>query len=136
MIVFISCVKKKQSHESKAKDMYISDFFKSQLKYAYSLNPSRIFILSAKYGVVELEDTIQPYEKTLNNMTVSEREEWGKMVTAQLESKKINFNEKTIFLCGEKYRKNIIDLFSDVEIPLCGMGIGKQLQWLKANTNK
>ena len=49
-IVLISCASKKLNHKAKAGDLYISQLFKSGLRYAKSLNPDKIFILSAKYG--------------------------------------------------------------------------------------
>lgn len=134
MTVFLSCVKKKKKYSTIAEDMYDSDFFRSQLAYAKSLKPNNIYILSAKYGVLELTDEITPYEKTLKTMSVNECIEWSNMVIRQLENKQFDFNEETIFLCGEKYRKYIISLFKNYKTPLAGMGIGKQLQWLKNNT--
>lgn len=52
-----------------AKDMYVSDLFKKSLEYARRLNPAKIYILSAKYGLLELDDMIEPYEITLNEMS-------------------------------------------------------------------
>lgn len=59
-IVLISCVSQKRSHRSKAKDLYISALFKKNLAYARRLNPDAIYILSAKYGLVDLETEIDP----------------------------------------------------------------------------
>jgi len=46
-IVLISCVSKKLHHKSKAQDLYVSSLFLKNLQYAKSLNPDKIFILSA-----------------------------------------------------------------------------------------
>jgi hypothetical protein len=62
----ISCVKTKLDHTAKAKDLYISDLFRKNLAYAKKMKPDHIFILSAKYGLLGLDDRIAPYEKTLN----------------------------------------------------------------------
>ena len=64
-IVLISCVSKKLSHKSKAQELYISPLFRKNIQYAKSLNPDKIFILSAKYGLIKLEEEIEPYNKTL-----------------------------------------------------------------------
>ena len=133
MNVFLACVKKKNDYSCMAKDMYTSDLFKKSLEYAYSLHPENIYILSAKYGLLELDDLIDTYDKTLLHMTKRERTDWYNMVKNQMINKGINFNSKTIFLCGAKYREGIIDLFSDYEIPTEHMGIGKQLQFFKNN---
>lgn len=131
VIIFISCVKQKLSKRAKAKDMYISSFFKKQLEYAKCLKPKNIFILSAKYGVLELDDVIEPYEKTLNNFSEREKKFWAYKCFKQLKKKKVDFKEKTVFLAGNNYRKYLMRKFSDVETPLKGLGIGEQLKFLK-----
>lgn len=131
--IFLSCVKKKKNYSCKATELYDSDFFKKALKYAKQFN-CKIYILSAKYGVLEENDIIEPYEKTLNNMKVEERKNWGELVLQQLQTKNFNFEANTVFLCGENYRKYIIQNFKNAHTPLKGLGIGKQLQWLKENT--
>ena len=61
MIVFISCVKNKNDYPCAARDMYISDLFKKSLVYAEQLTESTtVYILSAKYGLLEL-DTKKKY---------------------------------------------------------------------------
>ena len=35
------------------------------------------FILSAKYGIVDPEQMIEPYEKTLNKMGVADQRDWA-----------------------------------------------------------
>lgn len=131
MNIFISCVSKKQSFTCKASEMYVSDLFIKSLNYAKTLN-GHIRILSAKYGVLELNDLIDPYNLTLNSMKDYERKEWAHKVINQLKEKKIDFTEKTIFLVGENYRKYLIPYFSNYEIPIEGLPIGKQLSFYKS----
>lgn len=69
-IILISCVKTKLDHPAKAEDLYISDLFVKNLTFARKLKPDYIFILSAKYGLLKLNDRIAPYEKTLNQMPI------------------------------------------------------------------
>lgn len=68
MIVFLSCGKTKAKHTCKACEMYQGDLFKKSFEYAKKLNPRKIYILSAKYKLLELDDIISPYELTLNTM--------------------------------------------------------------------
>ena len=65
-VVLIACCSKKQNIRCKAKDMYISPLFKYSYKYASQLKPDYIFILSAKYGLINVDDIIEPYNETLN----------------------------------------------------------------------
>lgn len=69
-VVCISCVKSKRSHRSRVEDLYTSPLFRKLLAYAKSLDPDRILVLSAKHGVLELDDEVNPYEMTLNRMGV------------------------------------------------------------------
>jgi len=64
----ISCVSKKLDRKAKARELYVSPLFRLNLKYALSLRPDKIFILSAKYGLIGLNDEIEPYDITLNKM--------------------------------------------------------------------
>jgi len=132
MQVFISCVKSKKNHKTTAEKMYTSSLFKGSLAYAKKLtNRENIYILSAKYGVLRLDDEIYPYEKTLKTMTEKEKKKWAYMCYKQLTKMNVDFDKKTVFLCGKEYRKYLIQLFSDTEVPLKNMGLGKQLKFYK-----
>lgn len=135
MNIFISCVSKKRDIPCKAEEMYISSLFKKSLSYAKTLN-GHIRILSAKYGVLELDDFIEPYELTLNSMSEMEKKTWAEKVITQLNQKNIDFNEFTVFLVGENYRKYLISFFPKKEIPLEGLPIGKQLEWYTKQLNE
>ena len=134
-IVLISCVSKKLNKKSTAENIYISPLFKKNLTYAKSLNPNGIYILSAEHGLLKLTDEIEPYDKTLNNMRSNEIKEWSKKVINQLKSLTDLKNDEFTFLAGEKYRKFLIPELSNVKIPMKGLKIGKQLQWLTKQNN-
>lgn len=129
-IVLISCVSQKRSHRSKAKDLYISALFKKNLAYARRLNPDAIYILSAKYGLVDLETEIDPYNQTLNTMSAAEVRSWADRLVQQLRQVTDVHQDHFIFLAGMKYRKYLLPHLASYEIPLEGLTIGKQLQAL------
>lgn len=130
-VVLISCVSKKLPYKAKAKDLYVSTLFKYNLKCAKSLNPDKIFVLSAKYGLVYLEREIEPYDKTLNKMSSKEIRKWADCVIAQIKKEADPKEDEFIFLAGEKYRKYLLPHISNYQIPLEGLKIGEQLQYLK-----
>lgn len=133
-IILISCVSQKLPHRAKAKDLYISTLFKLNLKYAELLAPDEIFILSAKHGLVGLDQEIEPYEQTLNNMRSSEIKVWANHVIEKIKKVcKIEESEFT-FLAGDKYRKHLLPHIKNYKIPLKGLRIGEQLQKLKSLT--
>jgi hypothetical protein len=130
-IVLVSCVKKKLPYKAKARDMYVSTLFKYNLEYAKSLNPDKIFILSAKYGLVDSEAEIEPYDKCLITMSSKEIKEWADFVISQIKKEANLKEDEFIFLAGEKYRKYLLPHILNYQIPLKGLGIGRQLQYLK-----
>lgn len=137
MIIFISCVKNKNDHPCDARDMYVSDLFKKSLVYATKMtDPTNVYILSAKYGLLELNEHIEPYELTLNTMNKKQRKEWASKVLTQCKDKSISFDEETIFLCGKKYREFLMNEFKNSSAPLAHMGIGEQLAFYKKEIYK
>lgn len=133
-IVLIPCVSKKQTKISKARELYISPLFKYSLKYALSLNPDKIFILSAKYGLLDINKEVEPYNQTLNKMPQNEIKAWAANVLKDLNAKTNIKNDEFIILAGENYREYLLPSLSNYKLPLQGLGIGKQLQFLKART--
>lgn len=131
MIVFLSCVKTKRKAPCTAEEMYISDLFVKSLKYAKSLHPDHIYILSAKYGLLSLDRKIDPYEKTLVGASKQECKRWAVMVYRQMQQNGIDFSDQAIFLCGENYRKYIMQKFPNGCAPLAGVPFGKQLSFYK-----
>lgn len=129
-IILISCVSKKLPYKSKARDLYISALFKKNLQFAQKLNPDQTFILSAKYGLVRLDDEIEPYDLTLNTMSTAEIRLWANGVLRQLAEVSDLQQDHFIFLAGDKYRKYLLPRLKNVEIPLQGLRIGEQLHRL------
>jgi len=97
--------------------MYISPLFEYEYWYAHKRNADKIFILSAKYGLLEETDEIDPYNETLNKKSPNERKQWAKAILASLSQKADLQNDEFIFLAGEKYWKDLIDGIRHYEIP-------------------
>jgi len=134
-IVLISCVSQKRPYRAKARDLYVSTLFKLSLKYAEKLAPDEIFVLSAKYGLLSLEQEIEPYEKTLNNMSSSEIKLWANEVLTQIRNICSIEDSEFTFLAGDKYRKYLLPHIKHYRLPLKGLRIGEQLQKLKEMTS-
>lgn len=131
MYVFLSCTATKATQPCAAKDMYISSFFKKSLAYARTkVKDSDIYILSAKHGLLNLNDNIKPYSKTLVDMSIDSRKAWAHKVLQQMKDHNISFNKKALFLTGEKYNEFVAGFFKDSETPYQGKTIGYILQWL------
>lgn len=130
-IILISCGKKKLPIKAIGCDLYVSSLFKKNLQYARSLKPDKIFILSANYGLIFLEEPIDPYDLTLNNMSSVEVKAWASKVLAQLK-KEVDLDcDHFVFLAGDRYRKHLVPHLRFSEVPMAGLSIGRQLQFLK-----
>lgn len=131
-VVLISCVAGKKSGAHKAEDLYDSPLFFGQLNYAKKLNPDRIYILSAKHGLVPLSKKIEKYNETLNDATAEQKQAWGDRVVKQLKQQGIDI-EKCRFtsLAGAAYMDGIEGKIKIDSEPLKGKGLGQRLEWLK-----
>ena len=130
-IALIACCKSKAAHRCPARDLYISPLFKGSYAFAKKLCADKIFILSAKHCLVAEDEELEPYNTTLNNMKVEDIKYWAEEVKRALREKTDVENDEFIILAGEKYRKYIVDILKHKSVPLQGMGIGKQLSYLK-----
>lgn len=116
-IVLVACVKEKQNSVCLAKDMYKGDLFPEWMKFAESLNPSNIFILSGKYGLLNLDDEIEPYDVNLNLKAEEALKNWSKEILTKL---KANYNlkiDKFIILTNEVYSRYLVKEIVNFEIP-------------------
>ncbi|GEJ56608.1 DUF6884 domain-containing protein [Anaeromyxobacter diazotrophicus] len=129
-VFLVSCVSQKRSARSKARDLYISPWFVKAHGYIERTGMPW-FILSAQYGLLEPDAEVEPYERTLNTMAVAQRREWARRVLEQLEPRLASV-QQIVLLAGMRYREFLVPRLSAVcrvEVPLEGLGIGKQLHW-------
>lgn len=132
----ISCTKAKREYPSKASEMYQPSYlFRKAYSYAVK-NYDFVAILSAKYGLLFPDDKIDPYDLTLNNMNSQQRKKWAEKVFDQMKSRlRLEDFNKAFFHAGKKYREHLILKLEKVgircEIPLEGLGIGRQKAWYK-----
>jgi hypothetical protein len=131
-VYLVSCVSKKRTTPSPARDLYISDWFLKARDYVESTQ-SPWFILSAEYGLVSRDQVLAPYERTLNTMDKAERNAWATRVKAQMETR-LPATDRIVVLAGQRYREYLMDYLRHrarrVEIPMEGLSIGRQLQYL------
>ncbi len=131
MKILIGCVKTKKEGRLKAVDKYNSPLFKKELEYAKKIcnNVNDIYILSAKYGLIELDKIIDDYNLTLNNFSEKEKKKWA--VSVIIQSRKYNFkkDEEIIFLCGNNYSKYLKMYFTNYKDPTQNLSLGNTLKW-------
>jgi hypothetical protein len=134
-IALVSCVKTKQPgiDYRRAADLYTSPLFKGMKRYAET-RADRWFILSALHGLMLPDKLVAPYEKTIGSMNDRQRAAWAAPISRQLEHI-LQPGDEVIFLAGRAYRDYIGGNFERLgvttTIPMAGMAIGQQLQFLK-----
>lgn len=130
-VALIACCATKLSHRAPAADLYCSPLFRMSLGWAKA-NADVTYVLSAKHGLVALDQQIEPYNETLCTASVLERRQWSVRVAAQIASA-IPASATLIFLAGQAYRRDLLPLLRNtrIEIPMEGLGIGRQLAFLK-----
>jgi len=133
MIVVVACGAKKLDRPASARLLYVGPYFRACLAYALTLAPAkRVWILSAKYGLVGLNDVIEPYDKKLGapfSVTefslTTQAEQFG-LLKAKVT---VLGGGKYVGLCRKVWR-------SGLNAPLEGKGgLGKQIAWMKERVN-
>jgi cytoplasmic iron level regulating protein YaaA (DUF328/UPF0246 family) len=134
-IVLVSCVGKKMLYTNRAADLYQSTWFKKARAYAEMIG-DQWYILSALYGLIPPGQAIEPYDLTLNTMSKPFRQVWAKKVLAAVESELDPLRDELIILAGKRYREFLVPQLEaagfTIHIPMEGLKIGQQLQWLSS----
>ena len=132
-LYLVACVKKKRSTAAPAKDLYTSNWFRKARAYVEGTGfPWRV--LSARYGLVDPDEMIRPYDTTLNAMFVADRRAWASTVIDRL-GPLLAGTGTVVFLAGRRYREFLeLELRRrgvTVLVPMAGLTQGRQLSWLK-----
>jgi len=139
-IVFLSCTKSKLDKPSPAQELYsASPMFQKTLEYGKSLNPDKMYILSAKHHLVPLTKELAPYDLTLKEMNKDAKEKWGEETIKQIKQAGINPEKDTfIFLAGTEYIKPLLKYIPEgnIEEPMKGKRFGQRLKWLNSQVGK
>jgi hypothetical protein len=131
-LFLVSCVARKRSTASRAKDLYTSPLFTKMRRYVEAQD-ARWLILSAQYGLLAPDAWADPYDRTLHSMTAAERRSWASQILEQLRPQAA-CADRLVVLAGKKYREFLmpvlVELVPKVEVPLKGLRIGEQMAWL------
>lgn len=136
MIVLVACSKSKLHYPCEAQKIYTaSTIFNKRMAYAKK-RADKIYILSAKYGLLKLTDRVEPYECYLGSQGKEYKVNWTKMVLRQMIDAGIDFDEEVYFATGTEYWKPLRKLFKNSKVEgeqvaeaLGRGGIGMALQY-------
>ncbi|NLW49210.1 MAG: hypothetical protein GXY86_17995, partial [Firmicutes bacterium] len=99
-----------------------------------------VFILSAKYGLLEENDRISPYEFTLKQLPYNRRVDWAQYVLKQLRPKCDIDNDEFIILAGKDYYETILPELKYYSLPLEHLSMGQRIsaleRWLHSSSGQ
>lgn len=134
-IALISCSKSKQNYLCEAKEMYSkSNLFNYSYEYA-KINADKIYILSAKYGLLPDNQPIEPYDLTLNNMSNEQKYNWSNYVINQMKKEFDMENDEFIILAGKEYYINLLRYIKKFKLPLGNLTLGNRISFLQNYLN-
>ena len=122
-LALISCGKSKGPVAAPCRSLYIGAMFKKSLAFAEH-TCDRAVVLSAKYGLVELDTVIEPYEQTLNKMSRQDCAYWAQKVAAQIKQQYPGWDY--VYLAGANYMQGL----PKGKDPMSGLSFGRRLAWL------
>jgi hypothetical protein len=131
-VALISCASLKADRPLPARDFYVSPLFQKSRAWAET-NCDQWYVLSAEHGLVHPETVIAPYERTLKTFPAKERAAWARRVHQQMDAAGLLTPEcGFVWLAGAAYRNELSQLLRGFvqEVPLRGLKIGQQIQWL------
>ncbi len=135
-IGLLACSRTKADRPSLARELYVSPLFRAARAYAERrYGPGQWLILSARYGLVDPDQVLAPYDLSLRQLTARQREAWGDRIAIELTDR---FPAGTVlwFHAGALYRKAIAPVVvHQVRFPLATLGIGQQLAWYRQHAS-
>lgn len=106
-IIIIQCSKSKVNSKTKASELYTSQRFKLSKKIADKY-AKKWFILSAKHGLIRPDSVIAPYDFTINDLSINEKQNYFSKIIDQI--RKLNLtNSRLIFLTDPDYTNEVIN---------------------------
>src|ERR1051325_4499617 len=133
-VILIACSASKLDHPAPAKDLYTGELFQKSKAYA-EVTRHPYYILSARYGLLEPDKTITPYNFTLKTLRQRERLAWAIRVADSIVWHVPAGSALTI-LAGNDYAASLESILTrkafTINRPLKGLAIGQQQQKLIA----
>ncbi|WP_329557026.1 DUF6884 domain-containing protein [Streptomyces sp. NBC_00696] len=132
-LVVIPCGSRKLDHPARAADLYTGSYHRACRTAAEALRPDRLLILSARYGLLDLDDVIEPYDTphgTKESVT-------AQLLLEQAMLRNIVRLDPVIALGGARHVGLIHSVWPHALTPLTGTrGMGEQMARLAALRNE
>lgn len=136
-IGLVGCVKGKRSRPAPARELYTSALFLGRRAFVEA-TCERWFILSAKHGLVDPDDVLEPYDQTLKDASEAHRRQWSARVLNQLERSLPHLHGVILEAhAGAAYLDHGLAAALEargavIERPTAGLSFGRQLAFYKS----
>jgi hypothetical protein len=128
-VVVIPCSSRKLAHRAPARELYVGSYHRAARRAAEALTRSeRVLILSGRYGLLSLDQTVEPYEQRIDAPGAVRVE----VLHGQLQRRDL-LRRRTVVLAGGAYAAPLLEAFGPsatelLVLPLRGSrGIGDHL---------
>lgn len=132
-IGLVSCIKLRTGHAAPARELYgRSALFRGALRYLQG-RVDFTYVLSAKYGLIEVDEVVAPYNQSLTDARRTERLAWAKQVRDRLQERHGADLTGITFEChaGQAYLEELVLLLQRAgavcELPLERLRMGERL---------
>lgn len=114
-----------------AAELYSSEWFGMARAFVQPKGPW--LILSWRYGVVDQEQIIEPYQHTVKAKDTALREAWAEDAVKALQNR-VDPGDTVVLLAGELFRDYLVPALESaglrVEVPMEKLSYGQQMLWL------
>jgi hypothetical protein len=132
-VYLVACTSRKALYPGSAKNIYRSPLFEGS-RWLAEKRSERWFVLSAKHGLLNPDQMIDPYDESLYGLDEKQLGLWASKVFNQLKQF-LHPGSRVVFLAGDRYRTHLEHYLADTKIessaPLRELGIGSQVGWLQ-----
>lgn len=109
LVAFIQCVQQKRPGSHQAWELYTSAYFRRSFQLASLLvgDRSRIFVLSAKYGILALDDVVESYNISLHDLSSEQQGRWRDGIRKFVDKEVIGRKMTPVLICGDLYSRTL-----------------------------
>lgn len=130
-IALISCTSSKKDYECEAKELYSNSLaFRLEYEIASKI-AEKVYILSAKHGLISPNTVLAPYNYTLINKPKSVKVKWSNTVLNQMKQEVSLENDEFIIFTGKDYYGYLLSSMKNYWLPLKGIRQGERIPALR-----
>ena len=106
-IGLITCTRNKAMKACRARDLYgVSPDFSSLVEFAEQ-HYAKTFVVSARHGLVGLDQWLEPYDRALSEFTEEERSSWATFIVANLKAEGADSSQTVYIHADDLYRTHL-----------------------------